>query len=77
MVGPLVGAVSNLTWDFALFVGGFVGVLFLLAAGMVYLVAPGGPVAGGFALGLVALGAAFFALGVVAAVVLWWLADRD
>lgn len=67
---------THLTWDFALFVGGFVAALFFLAAALVYVTAPGNPVLGGLTLMLGGLGGLFLAIGVAGAAVLWWLAGR-
>lgn len=61
---------------FALFVGGFVAVLFWLAAGLVVAAAPADPLLDGLVFALVGLGGLFLLGGGLLAVVLWLLAMR-
>ncbi|MFC7176351.1 hypothetical protein [Halosegnis marinus] len=53
--------------DFALFVGGFVAALFVLAAGFLYLLGGGAGATLGLAGALAALGGVFLVLGLVGA----------
>ena len=61
---------------FALFVGGFVAVLFWLAAGLVVVAAPADPLLDGLVFALAGLGGLFLLGGGLLAVVLWLLAMR-
>ncbi|WP_255197775.1 hypothetical protein [Halorarius litoreus] len=60
---------------FALFLGGFVCLLFLLGAAAAYLTVPGDTVLGGLAVALAGLGLVFFLLGALIAGVLWLVSD--
>lgn len=61
--------------EFALFVGGFVALLFLLGAAAAYLTVPGNSILGGLAVALAGLGIAFFLLGALIAGLLWLLSS--
>jgi hypothetical protein len=61
---------------FALFVGGFVAVLFWLAAGLVLAVGPASPVLDGLVFALAGLGGLFLLGGGLLAAALWLLAGR-
>jgi hypothetical protein len=61
--------------EFALFLGGFLAVLFLVGAAAAYFTVPGDTVLGGLAVALAGLGLVFFLLGALAAGVLWLLRD--
>ena len=60
---------------FALFVGGFVAVLFWLAAGLVVAVGPATPILDGLVVALAGLGGLFLLGGGLLAAVLWLLAE--
>jgi hypothetical protein len=60
---------------FALFVGGFVAVLFFVGAGFLYVTAPDDPLLGGLAAALAGLGLVFLVLGALGAGVLRLLGE--
>lgn len=66
---------QDLTPDFPLFLGGMLAGICLAVAGLVYVVALPGSPAVALAYGFAAIGALFLAVGVLAAVALWLLAD--
>jgi hypothetical protein len=57
--------------EFALFLGGFVAVLFFVGAAAAYFTVPGDTILGGLAVALAGLGLVFFLLGALIAGVLW------